>query len=127
MQKGIAAKVAGLMVAAGMLVAAGSLHANAPASTISECTLTVDGTLAARPGEQELKVKPSADLAGQITAQFADEARIRVASIERDGEMLKLKVDAGAATAGKWALTLRAGEAECKGDVEVSGDERDAR
>ncbi len=128
MRNGISTKVAALSLVAGLLVAATALQAEAGAPIVgNECKVTTSDTLTVREGEQELSVKVSEELGEPLQAQFADDAKIKVNSVAREGDTVKIRVDASAAPAGDWTLTLRAGMTECKGDVKVAAAETDAR
>lgn len=120
------ARAAGLSMAAAVLFVASGFSANPAPVVFGDCEVKTEEEVTARAGEQELKVTLSEEMEGELTAKFDDEAKITVASVARDVDgSVTIKLDAGAAAAGTWALTLSAGEAKCSGDVRViaAGDD----
>jgi len=93
----------------------------------TECKLKVEAPLVVRTGEQELTLKAPETLGDSVQAQFEDEAKIKVAEVLREGDTIKLRVDASEAPLGEWELTLRSGTTECKGDVRVATPDSSTR
>ncbi|MBX3132506.1 MAG: hypothetical protein KF689_03820 [Gemmatimonadaceae bacterium] len=114
-------KIAGVAAVAALALYGSNLEASA---TPAACTVTTDGTVVIRAGDQDLKVRASEPMEGQLTAEFAPEARVRVVSVARDADgAITVKLNAESAAPGRHALTLKAGTAECKGDVAVTAGE----
>ncbi len=112
----------GLALAAAVVATASVGHANdrSPVNhPVPDCTISAETPLVLGSAELEYKVKPSEVITGEMTATFPDDAKIKVASAAVDGDLIKLVVNTTEGVAGDWALTLRAGEASCTGNVKV--------
>ncbi|WP_337172291.1 hypothetical protein [Gemmatimonas aurantiaca] len=122
MHKGLSAGLASVSMAA-VLFAGNALSAkSAPVVSWDACTATPAQQVAVRTGEQDVRVTVSEALTDStVVANVARESNLRVISVTRDSDMsVTLKVDASAATAGAWALTLTAGTTVCTGEVKVA-------
>lgn len=111
---------AGAVALLGFLVsaAAAPVSATAPANS---CKLRAAAPVTPREGEQEIRLTVDGELEGALTAEFPPDAGIKVNAVDLFGDNLTLRIEALEAKSGNHTLTVRAGAAQCRGDVKVLG------
>lgn len=120
MSNGSMLRVAALSIVAGF-VSTASLQAAPRVLVTDDCTVTATQAIEVREGEQQITVTLSEELPATATVEFAEQSKLKSTGVAPNPEpnALAIKVDASAAQAGQWDVTLKAGESVCKGKVTV--------